>query len=377
MRKRICGFLALAATALSLSACQLMPEEEVLPDLPLVQPQEKAEYTFGTIARGDLILSETVRCTYDLVNEETLSFSVGGVYIDAVYVSEGQYVHAGDLLATLDPGSLQEQVTTQQHKLNTLNLQKKQLRENLELELRRHDAIIADLERQLNSPDAQTAVIAQIIETQKQKREDTQIQYANKIQSVEDSIYLQQMSLKEKEAQLATRQLRAGISGIVTFVREVAEGQRSAKGQSFITISDWDSALFFVKGEMAEYFPVGTEAVITAGKNVLEAVTVDPAEHGIPAPEEGSQPMAYLKLKQPDPSLDDGDRGTIELILEQRLNVLYAPKDGVVVSDGEAFVYITDENGLRVRQLVTIGLECGDFIEIVDGLQEGDQIILD
>ena len=376
MRKKLCRLMASITAALILSGCQLMPAEETLPEIPIDRPHKKVEYNMTTVQRGDLILSQTVRCYYDLTNEETLSFSVGSVYIDSVYVTEGQQVQAGDLLATLDQENLRDQIATQQYKLDTLNLQKKQLQESKALDLQEHDILIDNLKKELDTSSDADSILKKI-ETQKQKRTNTEAQYAKKAQDLEDSIYLQELKLQETKASLETRQLRAGISGIVTFVRNYTEGQRSVKGQNVITISDWDSALFYIKGEHSTYFPVGTETVITANKTELEAVAVDPALYGIAPPKEDESPKAYLKLKKPDPTLSDGDKGSIELILDQRLNVLYVEKDAVSTANGKSFVYVLDENGLRTTKDVTTDMVCGDYIEIVSGLQEGDRVILE
>ena len=87
--------------------------------------------------------------------------------------------------------------------------------------------------------------------------------------------------------------------------------------------------------------------------------------------------MAYLQLLQPDPSLENGVSGTIRVTLDYREDVLYVNKKAIKTADGGQFVYMLDEDGLRIRREVVTGLECGDYIEIMDGLAEGESVIID
>ena len=51
--------------------------------------------------------------------------------------------------------------------------------------------------------------------------------------------------------------------------------------------------------------------------------------------------------------------------------------DAIQKSNGESFVYVLDEEGMRSMQPVVTGLEADGMVEIVRGLQEGDSVILD
>ena len=181
--------------------------------------------------------------------------------------------------------------------------------------------------------------------------------------------------MEETEEELKERQIIAGIDGTVTYVRSVSDGQRSVKGQNLITISDLATTVFKVKGEDAQYFSAGQEVMILCQGKEYAAYVMDSAETDIPEDEDAS--IVYLQLKQPNPTLEDGARGKITFVLEQREDTLYVDKDAVRTSNGTSFVYMLDEDGMRVMQEVTTGLLSGYFIEIVDGLQEHERVILD
>ena len=72
MKKKL--VLGLTVLALMLSSCGLLPEEETLPPVPVIRDYEKQEYKQTQVQRGDLVLSKSVACTYDIVMQEHLSF---------------------------------------------------------------------------------------------------------------------------------------------------------------------------------------------------------------------------------------------------------------------------------------------------------------
>lgn len=377
MRKLTALLPAFMLAPVLLTSCHLMPEEDVLPTRPILYTYEAEEHKMESVVRGDLVVTAKINCKYVPAKEETLSFSIGSVYIDKVYVTEGQQVKAGQVLAELEQDNLQEQIASLEYQLQVLKLQKTHAEENRDLEIRAIDVVLKDLDAQLKA--AETAEAEQLLlqkQQQEERRAEVKAEYAQSIQSVEDSIYLQQLRLEEMKLDLKQRQIVAGIDGTVTYIREVTDGMRSVKGQSFITVSDLDTTVFTVTGEQAQYFPVGTEVFLTCRNREFTACAVDPSEIGLAEDPDGI-PTAYLKLKQPDPTLKDGDKGEILLTLEQRLDVLYLSTDAVNKANGETFVYMLDENGMRVMQKITTGLEVKGFVEITEGLKEGDRVVLD
>ena len=352
MRKIIlCGFNILLVS-LMLTGCQLLPEEAVLPGAPILHSYEVKSYKMDVVKRGDLIKTTTVSCNYMPAKEEALSFSLGGLMIDQLYVSEGQQVKKGQVLAQLENKDLLANKEQLEYELELLQLQIKHYKEQQELE-----KVVLELKSQQSGAE-----------------EIGESAYARSIRDGEDRIYLIRIQLEEIQEKLELRSLKAGMDGIVTYTMTVQEGDRSVKDKKVITISDMESTAFIVSGQGSQYFEKGMEVVITQQSAERAAVVVDGTEFGL---EEGQDKIAYLKLKQPDPSLEDGARGSIKVILEEHLDVLYVDKDAVKTSNGETFVYMLDEEGLRVMHPVSIGAECEGNVEIISGLSEGDSVILD
>ena len=383
----------IAAAAL-LSSCALLPVEETLPEIPVIREYEKENITQAKVQRGDLVLSSDVPCSFEIMKQEVLAFSIGSVAVDQVYVAPGDPVKKGDLLITLEMGAIAEEIAAIEHTLSKLQLQKEQCIQKRDLEYKRMDVVLGDLASQLSalqetvskptdaaeSEELQAAKVKyeELLKeqtVQQTKRENIESDYTSQLRELDESIYLQKLRVSEKKAEANNRRLVSGISGTVTYVRDTKEGQRVTKEQHMVVISDWNSACIQVKGDYAAYLPPGTEFTVSIAGKKLQAVVIDPAQNGI-ATEDGVI-ATYLQLLQPDPSLADGNTGSIHIVMDQRNDVLYVDKKAIITANGESYVYMLDESGLRVIQKVTTGFVCNEYIEIVEGLEEGDLVIID
>lgn len=392
--KRILRTLVFTAMPFLCISCAVMPQEEELPAAPVIHSYETEEYQQTAVMRGDLVLTKTVRCTYASARQERYGFLLGGLYIDKVYVSEGQKVEQGTLLAELEKGDLPGQISDCEYALRALQVKRAYLPEYQRLELVRQDAVIADMEAQIKELmawsgnyeageekkaliDQANAILIQKMALEKQ-REETVAANEKQLQEADDAIYIADLRLQELKKELRERQIFADFAGTVTYIQNVKEGDRSVKGKGFVTVADLDTVVFTVKGEDARYFPVGTQTSVLCEKKEFPARAVDPRELGLePAGEEDEgTSVAYLKLLQPDPTLENGVRGSIEITLDQRQDVLYVNREAIKAAEGAKFVYMLDDNGLRFLQEVATGMENETYVEIVRGLSEGDSVII-
>lgn len=358
MRKLLLWSATFLGVSFMMTSCQFMPEEAVLPQPPVIRSYEMKSYRQDTVQRGDLILQRKMNCTYMPAKEEKLSFEIGGVLIDSVYVSEGQKVEKGDLLVTLEQENMLEELASQEYKLKVLALEKEHAAEQEEL-----DKILLALNAQKRG----------------EEEEEIESSYAKQQKEIEDSIYIETLRLQEMKEELRKRELRASIAGTITKITQVEDGDRSVRGAAFVTVSDMDTTVFTVKGTDADFFKTGDRVTIECQRKEYEAYVIEPSELGIEkGPDaDGGNKVVYLKMEYPDPTLEENARGTINLTLEEKKDVLYVNNKAIKTSNGEQFVYMLDEDGMRVMRPVTTGMESGSLIEITSGLEEGEVVILE
>ncbi len=342
--------LIIVTTAiLFLGGCGILPQEEQYPKAPVANSYENKEYTQAAVRRGDLFLYEGISCKFTPAEKETLRFSLGGEYFEGIYVSEGQQVKAGDLLAELDHSALAEQVLEKEYNLKELQLKKAHSLEDMELERKQVDIWASEDD-----------------EAYLENKAAFEEKYRKQLQSLEDNIYIESLRLAELKEAVEKRKLYAGIDGTVTFAKDFDEKKKSVEEESVVVISNMDTAAFVVSGEKAALFTEGQKVSVASGNKKYEVVVV-----------ECSEKLARLQLLSPDPTLEEWEIGRIELLLDSRKDVLYVDRLAVKKANGKHFVYMLKESGLKVMQDVTVGLETSDYVEIISGLKEGDRVILE
>lgn len=360
-KRAIRGIAASICVSAMLTGCQLLPQEEVFSQAPVIESYEVKEYKQTIVQRGDLFLKDNVTCKYMPAKKAVLSFPIGGEYIENIYVQEGQQVKAGELLAQIELGDLEEQISSVLHEMKVLQVKNEHIKEDLELEQRMNEVLYEEGTEQYQAHKAVTA------ENHRLMLEDNN-----------DALYLLQMQYQDLLEEKAMRQIYAEFDGTVTFAQIMTDGLVSSKDKNVVTVSDMNTTAFTVEGNDAAYFPVGTEVTITMGNKTFYATSVEMSALGL---EESSQKkekaVAYLMLSEPDPTLESGDNGKIEVVLDSRTDVMYLDKDAIKTANGRQFVYMLDDDGLRIMQDVTVGLQVDKMIEITSGLKEGDSVLLD
>src|ERR671932_282243 len=85
---------------------------------------------------------------------------------------------------------------------------------------------------------------------------------------------------------------------------------------------------------------------------------------------------AIVQLDEPTGNLIPGSQVSVEIIQEQRQNVLTVDLSAIERSESKAFVWLRDDYGKAQKRPVTLGLEGTTNVEVRAGLRLGDQVIL-
>jgi len=361
--KRIWQFAAVIAVVLFLPSCGLLPEEEELPQAPLLRTFAAESFNEVLVTRSDMALTKTVSLTYLPVKTETIKFKVGGEYIKEVFVSVGDPVKAGDLLIELYLDDIKLRLKNAEEALTYLRLKSSHIEEDRLLALNKRKIETSNLDA-----DAQAKELKKVEET-----------FGALARDNADAIYIQEQRVAELTAERDKRQLRAGIDGTITYVRRVREGDMSVMGDRAVSIADSTISAFRGETDLWPYLNPGDEFAITIKKQDYAAVVADETTLGLPAQvkREGEKTYVYLILSQPDLTLSDGDRGTITVTLDTREDVLTLPSKAVTSASGQKIVYYQDEEGMKNIKAVETGLVANGLTEITSGLVEGEAVILE
>jgi len=352
-----------AVLALSLavlcSGCGLLPAEEELKKAPVVQTVDEEYFTTAQVKVGNIRDYMSERCTYQYQASQSLSFDIGGESIKETYVTYGQKVFAGDVLAELSIESIEDELKTSREEYAKLEEETAYYEGMLNIEKER-----ASLAKQYG----------------RSYDEDNLRKATNAYEECAGRKYVAELRLSELEADINARRLVAGIDGVVDFIREIPawfNGRVNAH-EKYISIHSEKTGFVFSSYD-TDIYEFGDVYTIVTDNGSYECEVVK-----IKRPVDGAgSTTIVLEPLRPDENLAIGTMGDLIIETDSRTNVLYIPTYALRTIDGKDAVYVTDDKGLRTIRYIEIGLSVDgkadpdeNRTEIISGLSAGDTVIL-
>lgn len=330
MKHRIILSAAALAAVCSLSGCYFFPAEEELLEPPTVAVEDIAYSTYT--AKSKTIEDKTTATGYVVCKSEyNAGFPESGGTLKTIYVTAGQFVEEGDLLAELDTGDL-----------------------------------------------------PYLYEQQKLIVQKAQLTY-NASGSANDrlSLEMEQNTLAEYERQLGNAQIYAGMSGQVCYIQSMNPGDTVTAYKTIVKIVDPDKLCIQYSASNMKSFPLGQEVTITVdGEDFKGRVTKTPTEveEGVyddyPAVLKDTKSI-YCEFSGDMPSfLSVGQTADITAVYASHENAVVISKTLVKTDGDRQYVTILDENDTKKEVDVTVGIENATEAEILSGLKAGDRVVV-
>lgn len=170
--------------------------------------------------------------------------------------------------------------------------------------------------------------------------------------------------------------IRAPIGGVVS-ARDVKIGQHVGVNDETFRITDSNNLVAYLRIPQSELvkFSTGHRANVRvdALPNVSFDATIARISPTIDARNGTFRVTAYID--NDDGLLAPGMFGRFDIAFEQHVDALIIPLGALVTEDNETVVYIV-EDGVAVRRPIQTGIQSGDSIEVLSGLDEQDQIVV-
>lgn len=348
------GVVLTAVVAVFASGCALLPTEQVSLGNATIQLPPTPPPPTVAVKQGDIELSAQVAGQVQSTNVQNLYFDNGG-RVTTLNVQNGDLVHAGDVLATLDIGDLQFQI------------------EDDQLALKRDGLTLQQVQQQTQaSPPT---------------NQDQASQVAIQMNQAQLALQQDQTNLAQAQQQLQKNEIVAPMSGVVNDVA-VSAGDQVQSYQVVMTISDPSTQAFIAKldSTTATELAAGDAFVMTmaAVKNTTYHGTI--ASVVIPTPDEIAaaeqsgnpngipQPQATLTVSDYPGQPPLGATFSATIVIQQAKNVLYLPSDAIRPFNGSAYVE-TYKNGVISEQPVVIGLQGDTATEVQSGVTLGEEVV--
>lgn len=330
MKHKIIMSTALILSMTGMTGCFFFPAEEELLEPPTVAIEDIAYSTYT--AKQKTIEDKTVATGYVFCKSQyDASFPESGGTLKTIYVTAGQHVEEGDLLAELDVGDLDYLYKQQQ-----LIVQKAQIAYNSS-----------------GTADARL------------------------------TLEMEQNTLTEYERQLNNSRIYAGMTGEVCFVQDMDPGTTVTAYKTIIKIVDPSQLCIQYSSSNMKSFPLGEEVTITVdGEDYSGCVSKTPTDvkeglyDDFPAVMKDTSSI-YCEFTDGTPSfLTVGQTADITAVFARHDNAVVISKTLVKTDGDRTYVTILDENDTKKEVDVTVGITNATEAEILTGLNAGDRVVV-
>ena len=365
MKRYPVTFLVLTLLLINLAGCGIQNTGESTPT-PIPAPTTVSKPTY-TVQRGEVASRLSFRGQVTATSETQLYFGTTGK-VKEILVEAGDVVTTGQVLATLDMGDVEKELTSSRTELDKLEKDYQLAIQKAELSLQ-----IAKLTLKLYKQENRTALEIQIQELQVELTQIglDEIKNNPNIQSLRDRV-------AELEASIAKSKLISPIDSrvlltLVTLGREIDENTP--------ILSLGDPNLLEVRADLnedelkalREGIPVQVKLERDATQVISGTIQLLPPPYG-----NGPDNRVHISL---DPQATPAEIGfqlnflvSVEALLESHRNVLWLPSQAITRIGDKTFVILV-QGDIQKRQDVQLGIIGEDRVEILGGLSEGQVIV--
>ena len=352
-------YIGIAALLVSLTGCREAQTQAPALLEPVGVKMDLESAVYEDIFSADVYEGEVVPWV------EEISFAVDGK-VENVLVSVGDTVKKGDVLITLDVEEAREQI-------EALKTQIEEITKSGEFEDR---LLLADIEiasQELlalnNAFSAEETCRVQEIEIQTLQ---------TKLRQNQD---LRALSLEEKKRQLSLWQqevennaVTAPFDGQVLYTVVTQPGEAVKSYEPVLYLAD-DSRLFLKTEYLSDQTFESAERISARIGDREYSVSYVPYEE-----EEffsmllsGEDLWTKFQVEDEEQTLKSGQYGVLLVNRVYLEHVLTVPANAVYRESGQSYVYLV-EDGQRIRRDVTVGFSTDARVQILEGLQEGEQV---
>ena len=191
-------------------------------------------------------------------------------------------------------------------------------------------------------------------------------------------------NLSELDAKSAKELVEEGKKGItaefngIVSKADIKQGAAVTQGMELFTIQNTDKASVDVTLSKYDYDTVkeGQSAEITLGDNTYQG-TVTKMSHIAVQNEKGTPVIsATVSINDPDDDIFLGVDAKVKIHAASAKSVVTLPVEVVNIGKDGSFCYVI-EDGLVTKRDITTGISSEDYVEVIDGIKEGEEVISD
>lgn len=358
-----------------------MPAEEQVLAPPLKEPDPVVYETFE-VSRDTIVDKISARGYFQAETEVDISFKNREGYLKKLYVSNGEQVRQGQLLALLDTESLNEELAQKKLETQGAELSLSRLRDISEMDLEIAELELEELDQNYKLSLTMEESIARkdLLDAERELQKTQislsrlQLEYSYQISEAERELELAKMEQQQLERDLTRSGIYSPLSGNATYVAFINEGEFVPAYKTVISVADSRSLVLEYHGPEHTRFHLDMPVQVEYDDQLYEGkVILTPRQ--VPADlYEQMQDVIRIRVEGLPEGCSPGDSASIEARLDWAEGVLVLPKRLVHKYSGRWFVKVL-KDGLVSERDVSIGIESPTEYEITQGLEPGELVV--
>lgn len=382
-RKASILLLILGLTMIIVGGCgrKKVVEGEKPEEYTPVEIEEVAEDSIGNSRK----LSGKV-----VANEEVMVMpKIGGV-VESINVELGDFVKKGSVLFVLEKDDISKNVDQAQVARNLAQKSIDQAKNGLETALvnyeltkEKMDKTLVDLERTRELYE-EGAIPKSQLEQAELAASPNQLEVAQKqVEQARIAVGLSEEQYNQADISysqavdgLDNAVVRAPMDGIISELN-VKRGQMAGAGQVAATIVDMESIYLQVDvvENVVNKLGLGQKVGIKIPAAFTEELTSEIRFISSTADERSNLYAIRVYLDNLDKDIRPGMNGELSLSVDEIDSALVIRSRAVLDKDGENIVYILEDDR-AVERPVTLGIDAGEYVQILEGLEKGEKVIV-
>lgn len=372
-----CTVMLMAVSLIACSSGQTSAENVIIKQIEVSNGNPLAEEQFSKVAYGDVVKRDLYSGTITPYIEE-LSFAEDGIFLEYC-VAIGDTVEEGQVLAKTDTEAVSKSIEQLQDTIESLTdtyeYRMTTLQNNLTI-VEAEMAINYDtLEHMEYMASGYTALCQTLGRQEKTKKTyELEMKQLKEVYDLELPYY--RNKLKETKKLLDSNVIEAPFAGVIVELRPVAGGDRISAEQPYVAIAD--TTRYLAQGTYVSNSVIGKAQrvyVFADGKEYdAEYIPVDSKVYSEMI---AKRNVAYCTYEVADNGeLDFGQSVVIVVQHESRENVLTVPYACVQNERSGRYCYVK-RGEEREKVYIEVGLFDGMNYEVLNGLKEGDEVVIE
>jgi len=338
------------------------------------------------VARGDIAQTIAVTAEFRPYQEIDVHAKVAG-YVKSIGVDVGDHVKAGQLLAVLEIPELQDELQQAAGGVKRAEQQIDQAKADLARAQSVHEVAHLNAQRLANVMKARPNLVAQQDiddATGRDRVSEAQVTTAQAaLAAAESQLDIAKAEQSKTQALYSYAQITAPFAGVITH-RYADTGAMIQAGTSSQTQS-MPLVRLSQNDRLRLVIPVPASAVPRVQLGARVAVTVQSLHKTVSGtvarfadrldPETRTMHVE-VDVQNPRLELVPGMYADATLVLEEAKNVLIAPIQAIDRGEAQSRALVVGQDGRIAARLLTVGLESDDRVEVKQGLNEGDAVVI-